>query len=209
MNQMIKNTIFSLAMMLLFVSAGFAQSDKDGDEDNRGFRKDKLFTGGNLTLQFGNQVTTLGISPYFGYSITNWLDAAASLNFNYTSQRDNVVFDDKVRQTVYGPGAFVRIFPLRFLFAQAHYEFNFLKVKYIPAPNSGYQKESYSLDAHSLLVGGGYAGGREQGNSFYYLCVLWDVGKSKNSPYKDGYGRTVPIIRAGYNIGLFQGRRRF
>ncbi|HMT97665.1 MAG TPA: hypothetical protein PKC62_13335, partial [Ferruginibacter sp.] len=91
----------------------------------------------------------------------------------------------------------------------AHYEFNFLKVKYIPAPNSGYQKESYSLDAHSLLVGGGYAGGREQGNSFYYLCVLWDVGKSKNSPYKDGYGRTVPIIRAGYNIGLFQGRRRF
>ncbi|MCC6692089.1 MAG: hypothetical protein IT253_01720, partial [Chitinophagaceae bacterium] len=160
---MIKKTIFSLAMTLLFVSAGFAQSDKDGDDDNRGFRKDKLFTGGNLTLQFGNQVTTLGISPYFGYSITNWLDAAASLNFNYTSQRDNVVFDDKVRQTVYGPGAFVRIFPLRFLFAQAHYEFNFLKVKYIPAPNSGYQKESYSLDAHSLLVGGGYAGGREQG----------------------------------------------
>lgn len=202
-----KKTILSLAVLLAIFTTGFAQSEKDDDAQSGGFRKDKLFTGGNLTLQFGNQVTTLGVSPYFGYSITNWLDAAASLNFNYTSQRDNVVFDDKVRQTVYGPGAFVRIFPLRFLFAQAQYEFNFIKVKYIPAPNSGYQKESYSLDAHSVLVGGGYAGGREHGNSFYYLCVLWDVGQSNNSPYKDSYNRTVPIIRAGYNIALFQGRR--
>jgi len=204
---MIKKSIFSLAILFVLFSSVLAQSDKDEESGNGGFRKDKLFTGGNITLQFGNQVTTLGVSPYFGYSITKWLDAAVALNFNYTSQRDNVVFDDKIRQTVYGPGAFIRVFPLRFLFAQAQYEFNFIKLKYIPAPNSGYKKETHSLDAHSLLVGGGYAGGRERSNSFYYLCVLWDVGQSKNSQYKDSYNRTVPIIRAGYNIALFQGRR--
>jgi hypothetical protein len=30
----------------------------------------------------------------------------------------------------------------------------------------------------------------------------------KNSPYVDNFGRSNPIIRAGYNIGLFQGRNR-
>jgi hypothetical protein len=172
------------------------------------FKKDHLFTGGDLTLGFSNTTTTLGASPYFGYSINKYLDVAVSFNFNYTSQRDYFFRGDKARQTLYGPGAFVRIYPFKFIFAQAQFEHNFIRLKYIPANLSGYQQEIQHIDANSFLVGAGYAGGRsDDNNSFYYFSVSWDLIRDKNSPYVDGLGRSVPIIRAGYNIALFQGRR--
>lgn len=202
-------TMKRILFLLWILSAGTAVFAQEDEGEKKGFKKENLFTGGNLTLQFGNYVTTLGISPYFGYSLNKYIDVAASLNFNYTSQRDYFIVDDKLRQTVYGPGAFVRVFPVKFLFAQAQYEFNFLQQKYIPGENNPGPSEKYRSDAHSLLVGAGYAGGREEGtNSFYYLSVMWDVGKNELSPYKDNQNRAVPIIRAGYNIGLFQGRNR-
>lgn len=200
--------MFFVVLVAVIVSHPVFAQDEEVEKVS-GFKKENLFTGGNLTLQFGNQTTTLGISPYFGYSLTKWLDVAASINFNYTSQRDNVVLGDKIRQTVYGPGAFVRVFPLRFVFAQGHFEQNFINLKYIPADNSGYTQEKRSLNAQSFLVGGGYAGGRgADSRSFYYISVLWDIANSENSPYVDNQGRTVPIIRAGYNIALFQGGGR-
>ncbi len=187
-------------------TAAIAQDDEE--EKKGGFKKENLFTGGTVNLQFGNRVTSLGLSPYFGYSINKYIDVAAAINFNYTSFRDYYIPDDKLRQTIYGPGAFVRLFPVKFLFAHAQYEFNFLKQTYLPGSNNPGPKEKYTLDAHSFLIGPGYAGGRGEDNkSFYYISVLWDVGKNQNSPYKDNLNRAVPIIRAGYNIALFQGGR--
>lgn len=196
------------------VSTGFAQKEKNTEKEpgKKGFQKDRLFVGGDITLGFSNIYTAIGASPYFGYSFNKYIDAAVSFGFNYTSQRDYVVYGDKVRQTVYGPGTFVRIFPVKFLFAHAQFEHNFIKLKYIPADNSGYLPSTRNIDANSFLVGAGYAGGRGDGNnSFYYFSVAWDLIRSSNSPYVDGLGRAVPIIRGGYNIALFQGsgkRRR-
>ena len=92
----------------------------------------------------------MGIGPYFGYSVNKYLDVAVSANVNYTSQRDYFVYGDKVRQTVYGPGAFVRVYPVRFIFAQAQFEHNFIRVKYIPAENSGYLQTTDRVDANSF-----------------------------------------------------------
>ena len=199
----------TLAMLLIASSycvCSFAQ-DEEMEREN-GFKKENMFVGGNLQLQFSNINTTLGVSPYVGYSLTNWFDLAASLNFSYTSQRDTYVPGDKIRQTMYGPGAFVRVFPFNFIFAQAHFEQNYIKLKYVQAENSTYTLEDQSLNAHSFLVGGGYAGGRsKESGSYYYFSVLWDVGGNKYSPYVDYLGRSVPIFRAGYNIALFQGGR--
>ena len=126
---------------------------------------------------------------------------------NYISQR-NYPSADKFRQTTYGPGAFVRLFPVNFLFASVAGEYNIIREKYIPA-TPGTLPTINTVSAPSLLVGGGYAGGRQKGsNSYYFLSVMWDVAGDVNSPYVDGYGRSNPIIRAGYNIGLFQGRGR-
>ncbi len=199
--------IFVVALLAVCVNA---YSQDEGDEkkvENKGFKKEKLFTGGSVNAGFSSYSTVLGIAPQFGYSLTDWLDAGVTLNLNYTSQRNNA---DKLRQTVYGPGAFLRLFPVKFLFASAQYEYNIIHLKYVPASNSGYTQDKYNLNANSLLIGGGYAGGKEKGNNtYYYLSVSWDILGDKNSPYVDRYGRSNPIIRAGYNIGLFQGRRRY
>jgi len=200
-----------LFVILLAVASyhAFAQSGEEKKEEKKGgFKKEKLFTGGSATVGFSSYSTVLGITPQFGYSLTNWADAGITFNLNYTSQRDYQNYGDKLRQTVYGPGAFVRLFPVNFLFASAQYEYNMIHVKYSPADN-GFPVPAYNVNASSLLLGAGYAGGRERGNNtYYFLSVSWDVLGDKNSPYIDGLGRSSPIIRAGYNIGLFQGRRR-
>lgn len=198
-----------IALLLLVVCFNsYGQDREEPKEETKGFKKERLFTGGSVSAGFSSYSTVLGITPQFGYSLTDWADAGITLNLNYTSQRNYQVGGDKLRQTVYGPGAFVRLFPVRFLFASAQYEHNIIHLKYVPAPGSGYTPDKYNVNANSLLVGAGYAGGREKGNNtYYYLSVSWDVLGDKNSPYIDGYGRMNPIIRAGYNIGLFQNRR--
>lgn len=198
-------------MLLLAVSFNSVAQEED-EERKGGFKKENLFVGGDLTLGFSNIYTAIGISPYFGYSLNRYIDVAASFNFNYIAQRDYFESGDRVRQTIYGPGAFVRIYPFKFVFAQAQFEHNFVKVRYIPTNNSFlYLPYTNRVDANSFLVGAGYAGGRDVDNkSFYYLSISVDLIGDKNSPYVDGAGRRVPIIRAGYNIALFQGggRRR-
>lgn len=198
--------VFALISSVYAVNA---QDEKSvSDEKKGGFKKENMFVGGNINLGFSNSSTVLGISPYVGYSLNKYLDVAFSANVSYTSVRDYNEYGDKIRQTIYGPGAFVRIFPFRFVFAQAQYEFNLINYRYIPAKNSvNYLPFRENLNASSLLVGGGYAGGREGvGSSFYYFSVMWDVSRSKNSPYVDELRRALPVIRAGYNIALFQGR---
>jgi hypothetical protein len=203
-----KKIVIVFALISSFYSLQAQDEEKPGKEKKGGFKKENMFVGGNVNLGFSNSSTVLGISPYVGYSLNKYLDVAISTNVSYTSVRDYNEYGDKIRQTIYGPGAFVRVFPFRFVFAQAQYEFNLINYRYIPAKNSlNYLPSRERLNASSFLVGGGYAGGREGvGSSFYYFSVMWDVAKSKNSPYVDELRRALPIIRAGYNIALFQGR---
>jgi hypothetical protein len=199
-------------IVLLLLPLCFHVKAQNADENNdvkKGFQKDKLFTGGSLNLGLGSGSTQLGIAPQFGYSLTSWADVGVNFGLNYISQRDYYNYGDKLRQTTYGPGAFVRLFPINFLFATAQYEYNFIHLKYIPVPGSGSPSQVNNVSAASLLVGGGYAGGRQGGgNSYYFISIMWDILGNKNSPYVDGLGRSFPVIRAGYNIGLFQGRYR-
>jgi hypothetical protein len=211
-----KKYVLSAAFFLLIANTVMAQ---DEEETDKGFKKENLFTGGSVTVSFFNGQTLLGANPFFGYKLANWVDAGLAFNFVYAGARDYYEFDDKIRQTVYGPGVFTRLYPVNFLFAQAQFEHNFTSLKYIPAPNGNYLADRITTGANSLLLGAGYAQGREQGsNSFYYISVLFDVLKNINSPYvnvtynpDNPSQRRVsmtPIIRAGFNIALFQGRYR-
>lgn len=203
-----------LILLALCFHAKAQNNDQNNDENKaqnndakKGFQKEKLFTGGSVNLGFSSYTTSLGIAPQLGYSLTNWMDAGVVFNLNYVSQRDYYTYGDKLRQTVYGPGAFVRLFPVNFLFATAQYELNEIRSKYIPADGSS--STVANVNANSLLLGLGYAGGRYRGNNtYYFLSVSWDVLGDINSPYIDGLKRSFPVIRAGYNIGLFQNRYR-
>ncbi len=192
------------SLCLLSAQSVFAQEEEAEEKEEKLFKKENLFTGGSANVSFGNNTTNLGISPYFGYSINKYVDVAASVGVNYISQR-SVFNDDKIRQTVIGPGAFVRLFPVNFLFAQAQYEYSIIRQKFIPDPSFNSPTQKLSLDAKSFFVGGGFASGRNQDNkSFFYISILWDIAKDPNSPYTDNLNRAVPIFRTGFNIALFQ-----
>ena len=197
------------AILLLLLPLYFhanAQQENENEKIHNRFEKQRLFTGGSANLGFSSGTTMIGVTPQLGYSVTDWMDAGITVNFNYISQRDYYT-TEKWRQTTYGPGAFVRLFPVKFLFASAQYEYNFINLKHILPGSSGIPSQKTSYNANSLLVGGGYAGGREKGNNtYYFLSIAWDIMGDKYSPYVDNLGRSNPIIRAGYNIGLFRGR---
>lgn len=200
----IKKIILSFSLLLFACNIILAQKKEKEEEEERTF-KENLFTGGSVSLAFYNNTFLIGASPVIGYSLTNWLDAGVVINYNYTSYRDVSLFDDRLRQKVYGGGGFVKIYPVRFLFAQAQLEHNFIRQKYIP-PGGGLTSTGKD-DVSSFLVGGGYTTGRwgRGGDMFYYLAILFDVSGNENSPYTDAYGRTIPIIRGGIQIPLFQG----
>ena len=197
----------------------FAHAQDEDESESKGFKKENLFTGGSLTLSFFNGQTVLGANPVFGYKLADWIDAGVSVNFLYNGARDYLQFDDKIRQTVFGPGVFTRIYPIRFLFVQGQAEQNFSRLKYTPSSTGGSSSFTQKNSTTSLLLGAGFAQGRQPGsNTFFYFSILFDVLKNENSPYvnvtydeSDPSRRRItmqPIIRAGVNVGLFQGRYR-
>ncbi len=200
-----KKTILSFLLSFTLLTLLHAQ---DEEKEKRSFREN-LFTGGSVSLAFYNNTFLVGGSPVLGYSLTNWADIGLVVNYNYTSYRDfNNVFNAKLHQSVYGGGAFVKLYPVRFLFAQAQVEHNTIRQKYIP-PGGGVTTVD-KFNGNSFLIGGGYTTGRQGrgGSPHYYLAVLFDIAGDTNSPYTDGYGRSIPIIRGGIQVPLFQGKKR-
>src|SRR5687768_942043 len=111
-----------VACLLFSITANsFAQEETSEDKKKKGrFRRDNIFIGGSLGLSMGgwNGGFNIGANPEIGYSITNWLDAGISTNFNYFSYRAE--YNDGIRQrsTTLGAGVFARIFPIRNFFIQ-------------------------------------------------------------------------------------------
>jgi hypothetical protein len=200
-----KRIIFSFLLSFFVIAVTHAQ---DEEKEKRTF-KENLFTGGSISLAFYNNTFLVGGSPVFGYSLTNWADIGLVVNYNYTAYRDfNNVFNAKLHQSVYGGGAFVKLYPVRFLFAQAQVEQNTIRQKYIPPGGDVTTVDKFS--GNSFLIGGGYTTGRQGrgGSPHYYLAVLFDIAGDANSPYTDGFGRSIPIIRGGIQVPLFQGKKR-
>src|SRR5215831_16292725 len=153
-----KKIILSILVLSAAVSSLYAQ---DEEEQKGGFKKQNLFTGGSVTMSFYSGGTILGANPIFGYKIANWLDGGLALNYTYQGSRDNYEINDKIRQHVFGVGAFTRIYPVPMLFLHAQAEHNFNNWNYSSADGS--YKQSDVTDANSLLLGGGWAQGRQRG----------------------------------------------
>ena len=218
-----KNII--VLVLACFLSINLFAQEKEMEavnesDEKKGFKMENLFTGGGIQLSFSGSTFIAGASPVLGYSINKWLDAGVVVNFTYYSNRHITYYspgtglyytsDDKLRQTLFGPGAFVKVYPVKFLFLQAQGEINFISQKIIYADNFPTEKTKYNVP--SLLVGAGYCNGRQGvGDLFYYISLLVDVAKDKNSPYveqiSNGKVNILPIIRAGLQIPLFQGKR--
>lgn len=213
-----KKIVFLLVIIAASYSS-FAQYKRSEETPNKGFKKERLFTGGSVIVSFSNYTTVLGANPMIGYSLTKWLDAGLLFNYTYSSNKHVTYYDvstgyyytsdDKLKQSTFGPGAFFRAYPLNFLFVQGQAELNRTSLKFTPANGGPIVKDN--VTAPSLLIGAGYCSGREgPGSLFYYVSIMADVLKDKNSPYieqgQDGKIKILPIIRAGFQIPLFQGK---
>ena len=214
-----KKIVIVLALINSFYAVN-AQDDekKSGDEKKGGFKKENLFTGGGAIVSIGSYSTLLGASPVFGYSMNKWLDAGIVFNYNYASSRavyydyntnGYYVSDAKNRENVLGGGIFARFYPVKFLFINVQAEHNYTTDKII-TPNQPTTKGKY--DANSLLLGVGYANGRQgTGDFYYYISVMADVAGNINSPYvgisESGKAVITPIFKAGIQVPLFQGKR--
>ena len=190
-----------LSTLFLFVLAWPAWSK---NEKEPGDWKKNLFTGGSVSFGIFNNTFLIGANPVFGYSLTDFVDVALQVNYSYNSIRDyNGIFNNKLRQSTYGGGGWLRLYPVRSIFLQGQLEHNFIRQKSIPVLGP---PEVRSIDASSVLVGGGYTTGRwgKGGEPFYYLSVLFDVSGNLYSPYTDAFGRSVPLFRGGVQIPLFQ-----
>ena len=190
-----------LSTLFLFVLAWPAWSQ---NEKEPGDWKKNLFTGGSVSFGIFNNTFLIGANPVFGYSLTDFVDVALQVNYSYNSIRDyNGIFNNKLRQSTYGGGGWLRLYPVRSIFLQGQLEHNFIRQKSIPVLGP---PEVRSIDASSVLVGGGYTTGRwgKGGEPFYYLSVLFDVSGNLYSPYTDEFGRSVPLFRGGVQIPLFQ-----
>jgi hypothetical protein len=187
----------------------FAQ-DEEPQEESKGFKKENLFSGGSIALSFFNQSFLIGANPVLGYSLAKWVDLGIVVNYTYTSYRDYRQFDDALHQSIYGGGFFTRLYPVRFLFAQAQVEHNWIQSKYIPPSGQGQLEEKNTVSGNSYLVGAGYTTGRDPDgkNTYGYFAILWDLSTDPFTPYQDYAGRAIPIIRAGVNVPLFQGQKR-
>jgi hypothetical protein len=210
------STTLLLTVFLSIMSfVSFAQNEFF--DSQKGFKKTRLFTGGNVSAGFSSGYSAVGLSPIFGYAFNDFFDGGIVVNFLYQSQRD-YYSSDKVRQTTFGPGVFARMYPFPSFFLQAQMEQNFIRTKqYSGGVWTPYRPEDFDPTYHpnpqSLLLGAGFASGRTNGGTtFYYISLLFDVLGQNGSPYVDrdfnGNLTLRPVINAGFNIGLFQKRLR-
>ncbi len=186
-----KKITVSFLLTLLFSVSLFAQ-DEDEDEKKGGWKKDHLFIGTGLNLGFSNGFI-IGLNPEMGYSINKIIDAGIATNITYVTQRSQVA-NNSIRYLAIGAGPFVRIWPIRSIFIGGQYEYNKITIS---QKVSGTVTDKMNANASSILVGAGY-GTRMIGQSQFYTSIMIDALSDVNSPYRDQYGRVLPVFRTGF-----------
>ena len=114
-------------------------------------------------------------------------------NITYITQRSQFI-NSSIRYLAIGGGPFVRIWPLRSIFIGAQYEYNKISIS---QKDNGVITDKASATASSLLIGAGY-GTRNIGQSQFYTSILIDAMNDENSPYRDSFGRVLPVFRTGF-----------
>ena len=161
-----------------------------------------LFVGGNLVIGGGAGSFQLGLNPEIYKRVNDYVDMGAATNLFFQSFNptiSNGLPGISSRSFQLGAGAFTRIWPLEKFFIQVQPEYNYTWSRFKDRGTEGINagaSRSISFGAESLLAGIGY--GTRSENGMTYFSVMIDLLKNPNSPYRDGYNRADPIIRAGF-----------
>ena len=197
-----KTIFIILATFLLLIQNSFGQytseeSDVKKKENplNKLTFKDRLYTGGNMALNFQNSWVYFEASPYVGYKVTEKFSAGVGVKYIYVGSKQY-----NINWSIYGGNIFSRYLFTRSLFA--HAEFELLRAYDLDPNSTSYYQRDF---APMLFAGAGYSsslGGRVT----VQFLLLYDFINSLNSPYRNNYlfGPVGPPIayRIGFNIGL-------
>jgi hypothetical protein len=171
-----------------------------------------VFIGGNLVIGGGAGSFQLGLNPEMFKRVNDYVDIGAATNLFFQSFNptiSNGLPGVSSRSFQLGAGAFTRIWPLEKFFIQVQPEYNYtwsrFKDRGTEGVNAGASR-SIGFGAESLLAGIGY--GTRSENGMTYFSVMIDLLKNPNSPYRDGFNRADPIIRAGFAFSLLNTKKK-
>ncbi len=185
-----KKIVFTLLASTFLSVSLFAQDEEE--EEKGGWKKDHLFIGSGINLGFSNGFI-IGLNPEIGYSINKIIDAGIATNVTYITQRSQV-YNSSLRYLAVGAGPFLRVWPVRSIFLGFQYEYNKISAS---QKDNGVITDRYKASSSSLLIGAGY-GTRNIGQSQFYTSVMIDAMNDINSPYRDAFGRVLPVFRTGF-----------
>jgi hypothetical protein len=170
-----------------------------------------IFIGGNLVVGGGAGSFQLGLNPEMYKRVNDYVDFGAATNLFFQSFNPTIgngISGVSSRSFQLGAGAFTRIWPLEKFFIQIQPEYNYTWSRYKDRGTEGINagaSRSIRFGAESLLAGIGY--GTRSENGMTYFSVMIDLLKNPNSPYRDGFNRADPIIRAGFAFPILRSKR--
>ncbi|MBP5999434.1 MAG: hypothetical protein KA534_03165 [Sediminibacterium sp.] len=162
-----------------------------------------LFIGGNIVIGGGSGWFQLGLNPELSKRMNQWVDIGGAVNLLYSASNPNFLSSTRTRSFQFGVGGFTRIWPAErfFLQVQPEYNWNWTNMKDM-STNSETSGASRKIryGAESILAGIGYGSRSEHGMTYFTLMI--DLLKNPNSPYRDGYNRADPFVKAGFALPI-------
>ena len=137
--------------------------------------------GGNVGFSVGGSLWGISVAPRVGYKLTESLELAFKVNYNYQGGKN-------VQYQFLGLGPSVNYYFLRSAYGQVSYQHYFISQKF-----SG-NSRSYPLEESALYLGAGYLQPLG-GNTYAQLGFTYNVlYKKDKSIFSSGFAPSVGII---------------
>ena len=200
-----------VSLLLIALSNSFIVNAQEVVKTMPSMNAHPVFIGGNLVLGGGAGSFQFGINPEIFKRVNNYIDIGSATNIFFQSFNPtlgNGLQGTSSRSFQLGTGGFARIWPLEKFFIQVQPEYNYTWSRYKDRSTIDIRSgasSSFRFGAESLLAGIGY--GTRSENGMTYFSVMIDLLKNPNSPYRDGFNRADPIIRAGFAFPILRSKR--
>jgi hypothetical protein len=187
---MMRRTIFTFILAIVFISGSFAQeTDKTKEKPKAKSKQEpsKVYWGGQLGLSFGSYFR-IAVIPMVAYKVSPKFHVGGKIGYAYTE--DKRYENATITSHNYGGSVFSRYLIVRGLYA--HAEFVYWSYKY----------QTENLEGERtwvpfILLGGGYIQPVSRTTSVF-IEVLWDVLQDENSPYN----ASDPWVSIGVGVGF-------
>ena len=195
-----------VSLLLIALSNSFIVNAQEVVKTMPSMNAHPVFIGGNLVLGGGAGSFQFGINPEIFKRVNNYIDIGSASNIFFQSFNPtlgNGLQGTSSRSFQLGTGGFARIWPLEKFFIQVQPEYNYTWSRFKDRSTEGINagaSRSISFGAESILAGIGY--GTRSENGMTYFSVMFDLLKNPNSPYRDGFNRADPIVRAGFAFSI-------